>query len=361
MKSTIVAGALLALFHSQAPAPSALRIVVLEGEDAVNIVQQKTAVRPLVEVRDRNNLPVAGATVTFTIGGGQPAAFAGGLQTLTVTTNAAGQAAASGLSALGSGACGIQVQAESQGQLATASISQTNFATTAAAAQAGGASGVVGSAVGAAGGAAGGGGMSATTIGIIGAAVGGGALAATQLAGSSDGNGDEGGVAPPGGGSSSGGGNSNTVTFAGPLSGQLVFTQTSGTSTCVSTRAIVGTLRIQLRDGNTTGTADTDGSQTEVSFTQSPTCSPVSTVPFNNGGSVTGGPANLTFSTQTSFTGPVPSGNGSVTATNTLAFSGRFEGGAITGTLTYTLATRGNNGTTEIAGNGSTTMAVTLR
>ena len=137
MKSTIIAGALLSLFHSQAPAPPALRIVVLEGEDAVNIVQQKTAVRPLVEVRDRNNLPVAGATVTFTIGGGQPAAFAGGLQTLTVTTNTAGQASASGLNALGNGAFQIQVQAAYQGLIATAAISQTNFATAAAAAQAG--------------------------------------------------------------------------------------------------------------------------------------------------------------------------------------------------------------------------------
>src|SRR6187399_3377889 len=98
MRATLIALALLfttAAAFAQ-PASPALRIVVLEGEGAVNIIQQKTAVRPLVEVRVRNNLPVAGATVTFTIGGGQPAAFAGGLQTMTVTTNAAGQAAAVG-------------------------------------------------------------------------------------------------------------------------------------------------------------------------------------------------------------------------------------------------------------------------
>ena len=90
MKLMIAAGVLAAVVQSQ---PPALRIVVLEGEGAVNIIQQKTAVRPLVEIRDRNNVPVAGATVTFTIGGGSPATFAGGVQTLTVTTNAAGQAA----------------------------------------------------------------------------------------------------------------------------------------------------------------------------------------------------------------------------------------------------------------------------
>lgn len=84
-------------------------------------------------------------------------------------------------------------------------------------------------------------------------------------------------------------------------------------------------------------------------------------MPFNSDGlAVTGGPANLAFSTQSSFTAPTPSG-GSVTSTTTLAFSGRFEGGAITGTLTYTVATRGNNLSNDIIGNGSTTMSVTLR
>jgi hypothetical protein len=40
---------------------AALKIVVLEGEGAVNIIQQKTAVAPVIEVRDRNDQPVAGA------------------------------------------------------------------------------------------------------------------------------------------------------------------------------------------------------------------------------------------------------------------------------------------------------------
>ena len=141
------------------PAP-ALKILVLEGEGGVNIIQQKTAVRPLIEVRDRNNVPVSGASVTFTIGGGNSAVFAGGAQTLTVTTNAAGQAAASGLNAISSGAFQIQVQAAYQGQVANASISQTNFATAAAAATASAAAGG-GTASGAAAGAAGAGGPAA--------------------------------------------------------------------------------------------------------------------------------------------------------------------------------------------------------
>ena len=49
------------------PAPAALKIVVLEGEAGVNIIDQKTAVAPVVEVRDRNDAPVVGAQVTFLI------------------------------------------------------------------------------------------------------------------------------------------------------------------------------------------------------------------------------------------------------------------------------------------------------
>lgn len=43
--------------------PAGLHITVLEGEDGVNILKTKMAVKPVVEVRDRNNLPVSGAAV----------------------------------------------------------------------------------------------------------------------------------------------------------------------------------------------------------------------------------------------------------------------------------------------------------
>jgi len=172
----------------QTQAPAALRIVVLEGEDAVNIVQQKTAVRPLVEVRDRNDLPVAGATVQFTLqtlgGAARTASFANGQSVVTVTTNAAGRAAAPQLQALGSGTLRINVQASFQGQAATATLSQTNFATTVEAAAAGKTPSSSGGGSGAGSGAAGGGGVSAgglagTIAGIAGAGIS-GALAAKQ-------------------------------------------------------------------------------------------------------------------------------------------------------------------------------------
>lgn len=112
------------------PGRPELKIVVIEGEGAVNIIQQKTAVAPVVEVRDRNDQPVAGAVVTFAIRSGR-GTFGGGLRTLSVTTNATGRAAAAGFSPTASGAVQINVAASFQGQTAAATIAQTNVATAA--------------------------------------------------------------------------------------------------------------------------------------------------------------------------------------------------------------------------------------
>jgi hypothetical protein len=158
----------------------ALRIVVIEGEDAVNVIQQKTAVAPVVEVRDQNGLPVPGAVVRFTIGGGN-ASFTGGSQTLTLTTNAAGRAAASAVNPLASGSVQIQVQATFQGQTAAATIAQTNVVTAAQV------SGVA--AAGAAGGAAGGGVNGLAIAGIAGGVGAGAAVVAVQK-GNADEDGD---------------------------------------------------------------------------------------------------------------------------------------------------------------------------
>src|SRR5262245_2785554 len=90
-----------------------LKIVVIEGEGAVNVIRQKTAVAPLVEVRDRNDQPVAGAVVTFAVRGGR-ATFSGA-RTLSVTTNAAGRATATGFTPTGSGTLQIGASASFQG------------------------------------------------------------------------------------------------------------------------------------------------------------------------------------------------------------------------------------------------------
>ena len=116
------------------PNQDGLTIKVLEGEDGVNIIQKNTAVKPVVEVRDRNNLPVAGATVVFILPDSGPSAtFARGSRVLTVRTNSAGRASATSMHSVGMGAFNIGVTASFQNQVATATIAQTNFATVAAA------------------------------------------------------------------------------------------------------------------------------------------------------------------------------------------------------------------------------------
>ena len=182
--------ALLAAFLAFGQSGPALKIVVIDGEGAVNIIQQKTAVAPVIEVRDRNDQPVAGATVNFVVRAGR--ATFGGARTLTVTTNAAGRAAAAGLAPSGTGALQIGATATFQGQTAAAiTIAQTNVLTAAEAAAASsaaasGSSGTAGAASGTSGaaGAGGGAGMSLTTIGIVGgAAAAAGAVVATKSGG----------------------------------------------------------------------------------------------------------------------------------------------------------------------------------
>jgi len=322
---TLFAITLAGSLFTQAPA-APLHIVVIEGEGAVNIIQQKTAVRPLVEVRDRNNVPVPGATVTFTIGSGQPAAFAGGAPALTATTNASGQAVAAGFNAVRPGLVQIQVQAAHQGQTAAAVITQTNFATAAAAAAAG-----VAAASGAAAGgaAAGGGGLSAVTIGIIGAAVGGGAVVATQV-------------------TKKGGDDPNSFDgYRGSFSGPFVFVNTGPASTCTFNRTMTGTLTIDLKQ-NGTGTARLSGTMTGTSA--SGTCIPESSRGFSvPDGAVTGGPSAITFTTS----------NSNLPQT-TATFNGSLSGSTITGQLTIEETTQTSTGGQTFNGRGTGTASVTL-
>lgn len=72
--------------------PSDLRIIVLEGQNAVNSTSGQ-AVAPVVEVRDFNDLPVADAQVTFRVPDiGASGLFEGNSRSLTVRTNLQGQA-----------------------------------------------------------------------------------------------------------------------------------------------------------------------------------------------------------------------------------------------------------------------------
>lgn len=239
------------------------------------------------------------------------------------------------MNALSSGAFQIQVQAAYQGQIATAAISQTNFATAAAAAQAGAGAGGGGGTAGATGGAAGGGGgLSATTIGIIGAAVGGGALAATQVLPKDE--------------------EENFDVYTGALTGQLIITSVATNpqgqqTSCDRLNAVTGSMSIDLREGNATGTARLQATVNEVSVTG--LCGPGSSFMFSvPDTAVSGGPPALTF-THTA-TGP---------STTTVVFNGSHSGSTITGTVRITVSSQGTGAGTSANLSGSTTLQVTLQ
>lgn len=336
-----------------------LRIVVIAGEDAVNVVQQQTAVAPIVEVRDRNDQPVAGALVRFAIRSGPGATF-GGESAVTVTTNTAGRAAVASFAPTSTGAVQIEVSAAFQGQVATATISQTTVATAAEAATAGsastsssgagsgagssaggGAGGVgggaaAGAAVGA--GTAAGAGMSATTIGLIGA----GAVAGTVgIAAAARGGGDEGGAG--------GGGAARTLdvstSFSLPVRQAWTYTGSLAGESCSIQYATTGTARMVLQiqaSGAASGQFTTTASTTTSSFV----CSnagliqfPVDTTdfPVNAVNSTVSGSAGSLSAREPgteSFSDP---GIGTISNSWTTSFAGAISGNTVTGTLTFSL------------------------
>jgi hypothetical protein len=112
-----------------------LHIVVLEGQNGINIVKKRAGVKPVVEVRDRTNQPVAGASVTFTAPNDDPSAvFLNGSRSETVVTDQTGQASVASMKPEGTGRFGLTVTASFQGDTATAAITQTNVMTAAEAA-----------------------------------------------------------------------------------------------------------------------------------------------------------------------------------------------------------------------------------
>ena len=317
------AGALIPASAAQTTAvkSAGLRIVVVAGEDAVNILQQKTAVAPIIEVRDRNDQPVAGAVVNFAIRGGR--ATFGGARTISVTTNVAGRAAAAGFTPTASGAVQISASAAFQGQTAAITIAQTNVMTAAQAAavssatSSGGAASGTGAGTGAGSGsgggatagagAGGGGGLSATTIGIIGGAVAGGAVVATQVAGKQG------------------------ATYVGTFSGRMaeVFPN------CTRNHSADGQVTIELDDP--AASALNGSGRVEGRFVGLGSACPndefaTRTQTFNDASDLSGPPSGLTFRIEHS--NPVNNPPGA-TYRNSFTFSGALSGTEITGTLTF--------------------------
>ncbi|HMD33958.1 MAG TPA: hypothetical protein VKH42_03270 [Vicinamibacterales bacterium] len=295
--------------HAQTP-PAGLRIVIVEGENAVNVIQQKTAVAPVVEVRDRNDQPVAGVVVQFAIRSGK--ATFGGPKTLAVTTNTAGRAAVTTLTPTGGGALQINATASFQGQTASITIAQTNVMTVAQAAAVSSA-GAGGGAGAGAGGAAGGGaaagsgaGLSATTIGIIGGAAAAGVVAAKELTGSQG------------------------TEYAGPYSGTFA---ELFSGTCVVTLAHSGTVTVEIEvddSGGVKGTGGVQGTATPVSWTAG--CGTF--VPTAQSGGCCSPDAQVQGTTgKMTFNGSHP---GNLGTNWTYDFSGALNGSQVSGTFTMT-------------------------
>ena len=110
-----------------AQSQATLRVVVVAGQGAKNLVQQIPP-DPLAVRVEENNRPVAGAAVTLTAPmAGPTGQFANGAFITTATTDGDGVAVIQGFHPNATvGSYQIQVRAEFRGQTATTSIRQSN-------------------------------------------------------------------------------------------------------------------------------------------------------------------------------------------------------------------------------------------
>lgn len=115
------------LLHAQQQPPFAL--VVLRGDNAQNNIKKGRATKQVVEVRDRNNKPVAGVLLTFSLPKtGASGTFVDGSQLATVTTDTAGQASVTVQPNSVAGTYQIDVSGNVAGSPVNGKITQTNVA-----------------------------------------------------------------------------------------------------------------------------------------------------------------------------------------------------------------------------------------
>ncbi len=117
-----------------------LKLVIVEGDGAVNNIQQRVAREPIVQVTDEDDRPVAGAVVAFTLPDhGASGVFADGSRLFTTTTDANGRAVARGFQTNSvAGEFEMNVTASYAGKSVSRRIKMTNIARAAAAAGGGG-------------------------------------------------------------------------------------------------------------------------------------------------------------------------------------------------------------------------------
>jgi hypothetical protein len=113
------------------PAPT-LKILLVEGQGAINFVNRATSRRFTIRVEEKFGAPGKGIPVTFTLPAKGPSgSFKGGGQSLTVTTDDDGYAVVSGFRPNRiAGQYNIRVSADVPGGPVTALIPQTNAVNT---------------------------------------------------------------------------------------------------------------------------------------------------------------------------------------------------------------------------------------
>jgi len=110
-----------------------IKLVIQEGQGAINNIQQHRAKEPVVQVTDENGAPIQQASVTFQLPEtGAGGAFADDNKMLTVQTDEKGMAVGRGLHPnQTAGQFQIRVTASYQGAMASAVITQINAQPTA--------------------------------------------------------------------------------------------------------------------------------------------------------------------------------------------------------------------------------------
>ena len=112
------------------PTTPGLNIVVIAGNNAVNIVKDAATSIVTVEIRDMDNHPVAGAVVNFASPDSGPSVlFPNGARAFSVVAEANGRATVQEGEPIATGPFTVTVAAEFQGRVATAQIRQENYLT----------------------------------------------------------------------------------------------------------------------------------------------------------------------------------------------------------------------------------------
>jgi PKD domain len=121
-------------------AADSLKVIVVDGDEAANIVAERLAAEPVIEVRDKDDRKVPGAVVRFVIRKTRDkllASFGNGQAEVRTLTDYSGRASVNAVSPMEPGTFQIDVEVSYRGQTGKAVIRQTNFPTSADAKAAG--------------------------------------------------------------------------------------------------------------------------------------------------------------------------------------------------------------------------------